>query len=396
MAQKRYFGFSQNVFVLSIISFLNDLGGETIKRMIPLFLTNVLGVGTSIVGIVEGVASSTPHLLEPIAGWLSDRQIRRKPYVILGQLLRSLMVLLAAVTTWWQVLLLRFVDRSGKGIQDAPRDALLSLSAKPREQGGAFGLNRAFDYGGSVLGLLGAGFLIWAYQREPHILTRAVFVKIVLLAAIPLFTALILTVVAVREESNTRRKATSSEVDSGGFAFLPAKYWLFLGASFLFSMGNSSDGFVLLRGQNIGLSLHRIFFLFAGFSLVTALISYPLGRLSDTHSRKKMLATGWFLYALVYLGLTQVTNFAGYAGLLGVYGIYYGFTEGVGKALMSDLLDRRHKGVGFGLYNLVVGGTLLPASILAGFLWEAISPAAPFYLGAMTATLASISLIWLL
>jgi MFS family permease len=386
--KRQFFGFSQNVFVLSLVSFLNDIGGETIKRTIPLFLTNVLGVKTTIVGLVEGVGEATPQIFQPISGWLSDKTAKYKPLVFFGQILRSSMIILFWAASWWQVLLVRFLDRSGKGINGAPRDALIVASSSKETTGRSFGLNRALDDVGAVVGLVIAGLIILLTQRGGLFIERETFTKIVLLAVIPFFLALILIIFFVQEEEKKPTDNLLSFKEK-----LSPKFYQFLLLSFLFTLGNSSDGFLVLKAQNIGVSLAGIFFLLAALNLVASVFSLPAGNLSDKIGRKKVLLIGWQLYSLTYLGFATSSSLISTVALFLAYGLYYGLTEGVARAYVADLVSPQKRGTAFGIYNLVVGGTLLPASALAGFLWQTISPTAPFYFGAVITFLASLGLL---
>lgn len=386
---KKFFGFSQNVFILSLVSFLNDIGGETIKRTIPLFLTNVLGAKTGVVGLVEGIGEATPQIFQPISGWLSDKTKKRKPFIVGGQILRSTMIFLFLVKSWPVVLLLRFLDRSGKGITGASRDALLSLSSEKKARGRSFGLNRALDHAGAVIGLVFAGLIILLAQKQMLSLERQTFAKIVLLAVIPLFLAIFLVTFLVREKKSeeVRKISLSSQ--------FPKTFYYFLSLSFLFALGNSSDGFLVLRAQNLKIVLWQIFFLLAGLSFLASLVSLPAGILSDRLGRKKILVGGWILYSLIYFGFAQNASHFWMVFLFLFYGVYYGLTEGVAKALVSDLVPKETQGTAFGFYNLVTGLTLFPASLIAGFLWQSISPALPFYFGGILAALAAFGLIFL-
>lgn len=388
--KKKIFGFPQNVFILSLVSFLNDIGGETIKRTIPLFLANVLGVKTSIIGLVEGIGEATPQIFQPISGWLSDKFKKRKPIILIGQIIRCGMIILFWVTTWWQVLLARFLDRSGKGITGAPRDALISTSSSPAARGRSFGLNRALDDAGAVFGLVIAGLMILFTQKGRLLLEPGTFNKIVLLAAIPLVLAIVLIYNFVTdEEKGVPDGKTVSFKEK-----LNSKYYRYLAIFFLFTLANSSDGFLILRAQTLKVGLAAIFFLLAFLNLVASLISLPAGNLSDKVGRKTLLFWGWVLYGLTYMGFGMANSFIHILGLFLFYGIYIGMTEGVGKALISDLVVPEKRGTAFGIYNLVIGGTLLPASAIAGFLWQAISPSAAFYFGATLSFLAAIGLLF--
>jgi len=245
MEQKRYFGFPRNVFILSLVSLLNDIGGETIKRTIPLYLANALGVKTTIIGLIEGIGEATPQLLQPLSGYLSDKTQKRKILVLAGQMLRSSMLLLYGATSWFYVLTLRFLDRSGKGISNAPRDALISVSSEDHHVGRAFGLNRALDNVGAVIGMLGAAAIILVIGNGTARMTQDIFRVIVLLAAIPLSIALVLLLlflhdVQVKHIGHTIRLHNR----------LGRKYHVFLFLSFLFTLGNSSDAFIILKAEN--------------------------------------------------------------------------------------------------------------------------------------------------
>ncbi|MBI3379328.1 MFS transporter [Candidatus Gottesmanbacteria bacterium] len=385
MKQKTIFGFPQNVFILSFVSFLNDIGGQTIKYAIPLFLTNALGVKTSIVGLVEGIGESTPTLFQPISGFLSDKLQKRKPLVLTGQIFRSVLVLLFFATSWWLVLLVRFFDRTGKGIQVAPRDALLSASAGEKTQGKAFGLSRAMDNGGAVVGLTLAAVITIFAGKGIISLNRDIFQSIVLLAVIPAFISIFLILFFVSDVEGSLKKTKLNLSENIG-----RKFYIFLFIMFLFTLGNSSDAFLILKAQKVGLNISSIFFLLALFSLTASLINIPAGVLSDKIGRKKTLVAGILIYSLVYFGFARSNQISEIIALFLFYGVYCGLTEGVAKAYVADIVPSHKKGTAFGLYNLVIGGTLLPASLIAGFLWQTFSPAASFYFGGILAIVATV------
>lgn len=386
MQQKKIFGFSQNVFVLSLVSFLNDIGGETIKRAIPLYLANILGVKTTIIGLVEGIAEATPQLLQPVSGYMSDLSQRRKPLVVLGQVMRSSIVLLFWAVSWPQVLLLRVLDRSGKGIANAPRDALIAGSTSGKHKGRSFGFNRAMDNAGSVIGMLAASTLV----GSALVLTRGTFQRIVLLAVVPLLLALFLQTFFLRDVRVSRRQTLKVR------HMLGHRFYLFLALSFLFTLGNSSDAFLMLKAQSAGVSVSNIFLLLAAVSLVASITGLPLSSLSDRIGRKRLLVTGWVLYAVVYYQFAASALPAGIANAFLLYGLYYGLTEGSAKALIADVVPKERRGSAFGLYNMVVGATLFPASLIAGWLWQTFSPSAAFAFGSAMAVVSSIGLLVLL
>lgn len=387
MKEKRLFGFTQNVFVLSLVSFFNDVGGETIKRAIPLYLANILGVKPSVIGLVEGIAEATPQVFQPVSGYLSDRLERRKPLIIAGQALRSCMVLLFWATSWPQVLMLRFLDRSGKGIMNAPRDALVAASVTPLEKGRAFGLNRALDDAGSVVGMIIASFLV----GSAYLLTQVEFRMIILLAVVPLIIALVLLVLFVHDKP---QKEVSVKMRLGDS--LSRKYYLFLFLSFLFTLGNSSDAFLLLKAQSVGFSLSHVFLLLGLLNLTASVSGFPFSALSDRVGRKKLLVTGWVLYAAVYAILAMTRTAPGLVFAIVLYGVYYGMTQGAAKALVSDVVSPDRRGAAYGIYNMAVGFTLLPASLIAGYLWQMVSPASAFYFGSIMAAVSAAGLLILL
>lgn len=386
MKQKTIFGFPINVFILSFLSFLNDIGGQTIKYAIPLFLTNALGVKPGIVGLVEGIGDATPQLFQPISGWFTDKLKKRKRTVVLGQVLRSSTLFLFFANSWIGVIFVRFLDRSGKGIQGAPRDALISLSAEKGTQGKAFGLSRMMDNAGAVVGLLAAAAITFAVKSQTIGLSRQAFHLIVLLAVIPSIIAVILIILLVKDT----QKTTASTVDIKPDAKLGKKFYFFLFVTFLFTLGNSSDAFLILRTQRLGMDLPAIFLLLAGFSFIASVLSLPMGILSDKIGRKKSIIIGWLIYASVYIGFANTSNLSFVIILFLVYGFYYGFSEGVAKAYVSDIIPAHKKGTAFGIYNMVVGITLFLSSVVAGSLWQIYSPQVAFYFGGTLAIIATL------
>lgn len=381
--------FSKNVVVLSFVSLLNDVAGETVRRLIPLFLSTILGVQTSIIGLIEGVGEATPHIFEPISGYISDKTGKRKVFVVFGQILRASMVLFIFVTSWPQALLIRFLDRTGKGIAQAPRDSLISLSTDPLKRGGAFGLNRAMDNLGATIGIV-CVILALVILKNPEFLERGVFQLLIIVIAAPsLIVALLFLIFLVREKKD----------GDSGYVFhdhLGKEFYIFLIISFIFSIGNFSDGFLVLRASELGLSLLSIFSLLAIFTFSSTVIALPAGNYSDHHERKRVLALGWLIFAASYIGFGTATSMWQLIPLFIIYGLYYGVTQGVAKALISDLVSESKRGLAFGLYSMTIGLGLLPASILAGYLWERIDASTAFYVGASFAVVASIGLLYVL
>ncbi|MCX6559990.1 MAG: MFS transporter [Candidatus Aminicenantes bacterium] len=386
--EKKYFGLSRNVFVFGFVSLLNDWSSEITVRILPLFLANVLGVKTSVIGLIEGVADSTATLLKMLSGWFSDKIGRRKPLVLAGYALSSLSKpLFYFANSWPFVLVLRFLDRVGKGVRTSPKDALIADSTESRHQGRAFGFSRAMDPLGAVLGLLTAAGLIALGGAAVKVMTRSAFRHLVLLSAVPALLGVFLVGAFIRDKEARPEKQTMPRLSFKG---LDRRFRRFLGLMIIFTLGNSSDAFLILRSQQLGLSLVQILLMLAAFNLVTTLIAYPAGILSDRIGRSRVIIAGWLVYGLIYLGFAFANRAWQVWVLYTIYGAYYGATEGVGRALVADVVQASDKrGTAYGLYNAAIGVSALPASFLAGLLWQSLGPAAPFLFGAGLSLLAA-------
>ena len=379
--ERKFFGLSRNVFVFGFVSLLNDWSSEITVRILPLFLANVLGVKTSVIGLIEGVADSTATFLKMFSGWFSDKWGKRKPLVLAGYALSSLSKpLFYFAKTWPFVLVLRFLDRVGKGVRTSPKDALIADSTEADRQGRAFGYSRAMDPLGAVLGLLTAAALIALGAHVVKTMTMGTFRMLVLLAAGPGLIGVLLVVLFIRDQAASGEKRKPPRLSLKGY---DRRFKTFLIISIVFTLGNSSDAFLILRAQQIGLSLVEILVLLALFNLLTTFVAIPAGILSDRIGRTRVIIAGWLIYGAVYLGFAFVTRAWQIWGLYILYGAYYGATEGVGKALVADVVIASEKrGTAFGLYNAAVGISALPASFIAGLLWQKWGPAAPFLFGA--------------
>ncbi len=366
-------------------------------NLLPLFLFNVLGVRTTVIGLIEGLAETTASILKMFSGWLSDRLRARKGLAVLGYGLSTVAKpFLYFATTWGWVLGVRFTDRVGKGLRTAPRDALVADSINERQRGLAFGLHRAGDTVGAVIGLAIALGVFLATQRGMAELTRATFQVIVLISVIPAVLAVLVIALGAQEVPSTSHEAKAPHLTLVG---LDRRFLFFLIIMVVFTLGNSSDAFLILRAQTAGLSVSGVLGMMLIFNLTYALISTPAGALSDRVGRRKLLIMGWVLYALVYLGFARAS--AGWQAwsLMAAYGLYYGLTEGVAKAFVADLVPSERRGTAYGVYNAAVGITSFPASLIAGMLWQGVGswagfgPSAPFLFGAALATLAVVLLM---
>jgi MFS family permease len=366
-------GISRNVWILGWVSFFNDVSSEMIYPLLPLFLTSVLGAGVAFVGLVEGVAESTASILKAFSGWLSDR-LRKRKFLVLGGYTASALArpIIALAISGWHILILRFLDRMGKGVRTSPRDALIAESTKPARTGRAFGFQRAMDHLGAVVGPLVAFFLLAALGGK----YRTIF----LLAAIPAIFSLLLIKWFVTEKKELRETtATTPKLSLRPF---DRRFKIFLLIIIVFTLGNSSDFFLILRAKDQGIALTHIPLLWLLLHLVKSAVSMPGGTLSDRIGRKKVIIAGWIIYGLVYLGLAACTEAYHVWLLFAVYGIYFGLTEGVEKALVADLVPGEKLGTAYGLFNFAVGITALPASLLMGFLWQLFGPGTAFCFGA--------------
>lgn len=382
-------GLDRNVKVLGLVSLLNDLSSEVTVRTLPLFLANVLGVGTAIIGLIEGVAETTATLLKIVSGYLSDRLGRKKTLTLWGYGLSGFTKpLLYFADTWGLVLAVRFADRVGKGIRSAPRDALIAEVTPQAQRGRAFGFNRAMDKLGAVIGLVLAAWVLSIMQSDGA-LTRSGYQALVLLAVIPGIATVFILAAGVREPASSQANA------AGGLGInilvwknLDSRFKFFLAIVVLFTLGNSSDAFLMLRAQTVGFSTMKIFLLVAAFSLTISISSLPAGILSDRLGRSELIIAAWLMYSLIYLGFAIATAAWHVAVLYILYGFYYGAFQGAASALVADLVPSDRRGTAYGLFNAAIGVAAFPASLIAGLLWQWFSPSAPFYFGAALAFLA--------
>jgi len=372
----------RNVVALGWVAFFGGLAQDMIQPILPVFYASVLGLSKEFIGLIEGALVSVVSLMKIAAGYLSDALGQRKPLVFVGYALSAISRFgLGFAGSGVAVFALRLGDGVGKGVKDAPRDALVAGSAGGRKLGYAFGVQRTLDTLGSVAGPVLAFWLLRVWLDHPN-RYREVFWVAGLIAAIPL--VLIGLFVTERVVAVTKQRL-SLTVLKGPFAGL-------LAVMLLFTLGNSSDAFLILRAQDVGVSPVLIPIVYALFNLVSALTAIPAGHLADRIGRRTMIAAGWGVYALTYLGFALVSTAWMIWPLYAFYGLFYALTEGSSKALVAELVPSATRGLAYGLYNAAVGVMALPASLIAGVLWARISPAAPFAFGAALATLALIGL----
>ena len=384
MSESQRPGIGRNVFALSAVSFLTDVSSEMIYPLLPVFLTQVLGANASFIGAIEGAAETTAALVKLASGWWSDRVKTRKPLVMLGYGIATVVrPLVAIATSASQVLAIRVSDRVGKGIRNAPRDALIADSVDPSIRGRAFGFHRAADNAGGVVGPLIA-FAVLTWKIAP---LRTVF----WLAAIPGVLSFLVVVAFVRETPPRLQQASGAGLDLT--QPLGSHFWRVLGVLFLFTLGNSTDAFLLLRASQLGVPVALAPVLWAALHVVKSSSNAPGGALSDRVGRRPTLIMGWALYAAVYFGFAHASAAWHAWALFGVYGIYFGLTEGAERALIADLVTSERRGTAFGWYNLAIGLGALPASLLFGYVWDRAGSATAFMMGATFALAAAAGLL---
>ncbi|MFC1900960.1 MFS transporter [Chloroflexota bacterium] len=384
---KRIWGLHPNVFFMGLTSLLTDVSSEMIFTLVPLFLTNVLGAAGTIVGLVGGLSEGADAILRIFSGWFSDKLGKRKGLAVLGYSISTFAKpFLYLANAWGLVLAVRFTDRLGKGIRTSSRDALIADSISPDERGRAFGLHRAMDTTGAFLGLVIAVVIVYMVQgTEAMSLSLGCFRWLIIGGIIPAVLAVVVLQLLVREKKQERVPGSISQSGlnlSGITSGFEARFWIFLSIMFVFTLGNSSDFFVILRAQNMGAPLLQVVLMLVLFNITYASTSMPMGILSDKLGRRKVIILGWLIYAIVYLGFALSSTIWHIYLLFAFYGIYYGIVEGVAKAFIADLAPEEKRGTAYGLYQGVIGLTLVAASLIAGLLWDNVSTSAPFYLGA--------------
>lgn len=382
--ERELFGFNRNVTIAGFVSFFMDLSSEMIYPLVPLFLANALGVSKSMIGLIEGIAESTASILKVLSGWLSDRLGNRKWLMAIGYGISTLSRPLIALATGWRLVLgSRFVDRFGKGVRTAPRDAIIAESTDHSSLGRAFGFHRAMDTMGAVAGPALAFFLLRLLAND--------YRKIFWLSMIPGFIAVLLIIFFITE----RRKAGSAPASRPKltFAHFDWRFKFFVLIATLFAVGNSSDVFLILRAQQTGIAAVTIPLVYMLFNLVYSLSSVPAGMAADRFGRKRVILLGFVLFAILYYGFAVVGTPSAIWVLFAFYGLFMGLTEGIQKAFLVTIIPADFKATAFGVYTTAVGLATLPASLIGGWLWDHISPAATFYFGAATAGLSAMLFI---
>ena len=381
MSKDKIFGLERNVFYTGLTSFFTDTSTKMVYSVMPLFLLSI-GASKTTISLIEGIAESTASLLKALSGFWSDKFGRNKPFMVIGYGITAIVTpFYSAVSTPFQVLYLRFIERIGKGIRTAPRDSLISASVKNNDAGRNFGFHKAMDNSGAILGPLTAFVLLYFFPLN--------YGNIFLLATIPAILGVI-TIILLIKEVHTEKSKTETTLS---FRQLPKRYWFFLVVIFIFSLGNSTDALLLVKTTETGIKSAYIPFIYMIFNLIAVLFAIPIGKLSDRIGREKLIILGFLTYAVVYFLFGKYLNITIFLCLFVLYGFYSALTDSSQKAMISDLVSKDLKGTGFGLYHAVVGITLLPASVIAGVLYDRVNSNAPFYFGAVMALLATVLMV---
>ena len=377
-------GVGANVLILGLVSLFTDMSSQMVFPLIPLFLTATLGASATVVGIIEGSAEAVASLLKVFSGYWSDRIKRRKPFVLLGYGISSLMKPLFAFAFAWQsVFVIRIVERVGKGLRNAPRDAIIAESSAGDVRGKAYGIHRAMDGIGSTLGAVLAYILLLSLG----------FSDIFLLAGVPAFIAVLLILFVKEREKvpSTDRPAPKSIRIS--FRELPPKLKQFIAVSTVFTFGNFGYAFLLLRALDIGLSDRTAILLYITFYVVYTIVTIPAGTISDKIGRKPVIIIGYVLFGTTSLGLAVVTNLSGIVWLFALYGVFYALIDGVQRAFVVDLSPPDLKATALGAFHTATGLAALPAGAIAGILWDVISPETTFLYGFALSITAAVLLL---
>lgn len=377
--EKAIFGMGRNVFFAGVVSLFMDISSEMVYPLVPLFLTNVLGATKTTVGVIEGIAEATASILKVFSGWLSDKFGKRKLLMSLGYGISAVSrPVIANAATWFEVLAARFVDRTGKGIRTAPRDAIIADSTDNSRLGRAFGFHRFMDTVGAAIGPALAFIILSVYTGN----LRLVFY----VSTIPAAIAVIVIALFIKEKAHRRELALMPRLS---FESFNGPFRHYIGVIAIFSLGNFADAFIILRAQNLGVAKEHITIIYLVFNIIYAVSSIPLGLLADKIGLKIMLLAGFLYYSLLYAGFAFATANIHIWLLFPLYGLYKGMSDGMQRAYLAALAPPERRATAFGVYHTAAGVMLLPASIIAGFLWDRYGPLETFLYGGVMSLIAA-------
>ena len=382
VSDKSLFGFSRNVINTGFVSFLTDSSVKIIYSIMPMFLLSLGATKTSL-ALIEGIAESTASIFKVLSGFWSDKVGRNKPFMLVGYAFSAIILpLYAFVVSPMQVLVIRFAERVGKGIRTAPRDSLIAGSVTNGETGKSFGLQKAMDNSGAIFGPLVAFGLLIFFPGNYRL--------ILLLAGIPALLALFVIAFGIKEV----RKNKSELFTIFHFSDFTPRFYFFLLIVFVFTMGNSTDALLMVKANELGVKVAFIPLVYLVSSVVSVVMAVPLGILSDRLGKEKVLIGGFLIYTIVYFGFGIASGIGTIVALFALYGLYSAATDGIQKAFIADMVDENKKGTAMGIYNALLGITLLPASLVAGLLYDKVDSHLPFYFGAVMAFLAAVLMIF--
>lgn len=377
----KIFGLERNAFFTGLTSFFTDTSTKMVYSVMPLFLLSV-GASKTTISLIEGIAESTASLLKGFSGYWSDKIGKNKPFMIIGYGITAIITPLYAIARIpVQVLIFRFFERIGKGLRAAPRDSLISGSVKKKEAGKAFGFQKAMDNSGAITGPLIAFLLLSIFHLD--------FSYIFLLATIPAILGVLTIILFIKEAKNNKK----NEENKISLKRLPKKFYFFLVIVFVFTLGNSADALLLVKTSETGVDKSYIPFVYMIFNTVSVILAIPIGKLSDKIGREKLIILGFLVYSIVYFFFGRLNSINAFILLFMLYGLYSALTDGSQKALISDIVSSDLKGTGYGLYHAVLGVTLLPASLIAGLLYDNVNSNAPFYFGSAMALIATLLML---
>jgi len=379
--EKKFFGFPRNILYTGLTSFLTDTSVKMVYSVMPMFLLS-LGASKTNISLIEGIAESTASLIKALSGFWSDKIGKNKPFMLVGYGITALIIpLYTLVISPVQVLFMRFIERVGKGIRTAPRDSLIADSITDGETGRSFGLQKAMDNSGAIAGPMMAFVLLLLFPEN----YRLIF----LMAGIPGILSVFVIIFGIKEAGKDKKKLFTKF----HFNDFPKRFYLLLGIIFVFTLGNSTDALLMVKANDVGIRVAYIPLVYLITSLVAVLLSIPVGTLSDRIGKEKILIAGFVIYAIVYFGFGITTSTRAIVALFALYGLYSAATDGIQKAFISDLTDKNKQGTGLGIYHALLGITLLPASLIAGILYDKVNSSVPFYFGAATAVISALLMV---
>lgn len=388
--EKKILGMHKNVFFVGLTSFFTDTTVYAVYPTLPIFLKSILGISVPNIALIEGIAESTASVLKALSGWWSDKIGKNKPFMLWGYLMTAIITpFFGFVSQAYQVMLLRFVERIGKGIRTAPRDSIIASAGVKKSHGRNFGFHKAMDNTGAILGPFFAWLLIYLSTRAHGTPTLSDYKLFFILASIPAFLGVITICLFIKDV----KKEDKSKLNKISLKDFDKKFYTFLAIAFMFSLGNSTDSLLLLRAQDTGINQATVPLVYLICNFSAMILSVPIGIISDKIGREKIIIVGYLIYSVVYLGFAHVSTPLMIVALFALYGVYSAACDGIQKALVVDLIGNKHRGTALGLFNAIIGITLLPASVIGGILWNAnTNHSLPFIFGSSMAFISAILL----